>query len=688
MKSFVPCDSRAAAYNRSVAKVGLDDERRINLLAFLCERGSRGATLNQVMASCQWSGTLEAFRKCFIRDKKVWEDAGVKVYCEAGPGGEPLYRVDPSEWSLPEIALTQAEVEALGVVQAMAHVFDNTGWGGLVTGGYSGSQAVTTSVTPEPASLAKVWQATNSRSVCEFRYGDQIRHLEPWVVGFTDRWYVTGYDLDRKAARTFAFDRMGSPVRVEKAGSATHEIPDPLPDLPRITRIDSPDPSHRVVVAVADSDVGSVSRELGATPGEEVAEGWRRVEFDSNFRSGVLGYLLEKAGSVVVLEPADLRQEIEARLTALAGVDPKNVFGSEWEQPPPGHLPERPLALAVGDEEPGGQQEGSEPPRSKRRVVKPEDRLRTLVSILARLQREKTLLVGDLARDFGLSESEMGSVLERLACCGLPPYSPAELFNIVLDDSGQSVELTENLPEAVGRPIKPSPEVALSLVATGTQLVPLLEGEMGVALRSAMSKVARALNADQSFRIEVSTGSESTLGEVVQAMKNRECLEIRYKGISETDPSSRTIEPQRIHCERGHFYTWAYCRKADGWRWFRCDRIVDLRRAGPAEVRSVPEPRIPVEPSIDGSVEVAVLAVRGEARRSVEILPGARLLDMGEWLRVDIPVASEAWLAQQLMRVGLDAAVVFPIRLRGLAARAASQALQTLTSVVDQISRS
>src|SRR5690606_30720914 len=82
----------------------------------------------------------------------------------------------------------------------------------------------------EPA-FATCWEAVCDRTRIEFDYrrpdeaSDRRRHLEPWgLVRTSGRWYLVGFDTDRRAERVFRLDRITGPVR--KVGTAhAYDVP-------------------------------------------------------------------------------------------------------------------------------------------------------------------------------------------------------------------------------------------------------------------------------------------------------------------------------------------------------------------------------------------------------------------------------------------------------------------------------
>ena len=63
-------------------------------------------------------------------------------------------------------------------------------------------------------------------------------------------------------------------------------------------------------------------------------------------------------------------------------------------------------------------------------------RLLRLLAVLTWLARQGRAPVSELSERFGLEPDELIADLELAACCGLPPYSPDQLMEIIVDDAG------------------------------------------------------------------------------------------------------------------------------------------------------------------------------------------------------------------------------------------------------------
>jgi len=69
---------------------------------------------------------------------------------------------------------------------------------------------------------------------------------------------------------------------------------------------------------------------------------------------------------------------------------------------------------------------------------------------------------------------------------------------------------------------------------------------------------------------------EQTLAVVRQALQTGRALHIHYYVPSRDERTERTVDPMRLLLVDGHWYLEAWCRRAEGTRLFRLDRVDDV----------------------------------------------------------------------------------------------------------------
>jgi proteasome accessory factor B len=281
----------------------------------------------------------EAFRRTFERDKEELRQLGIPIEVELIPGKYPEehgYRIDRSDYELPDPGLDPDELAALRLALQAVRVGEQSGdgsealWklGGLVepddaTAGGPGSRGddEVASLPPDP-SLVPLFSAVLERRVARFTYastaGDATREVEPWRLDYRrGRWYLTAHDHDRGEERNFRLDRIRGEVLLDEPGTFRGPAATAAsePDQPwaygdgeavtAVLRVDAEQARWALdqlgVDSVIDSaDDGSMTFAVPVTS-------WPA------FRSFVLSFL----DHAEVLEPAELRADLVAWLGTL-----------------------------------------------------------------------------------------------------------------------------------------------------------------------------------------------------------------------------------------------------------------------------------------------------------------------------------------------------------------------------------
>jgi proteasome accessory factor C len=305
------------------------------------------------------------------------------------------------------------------------------------------------------------------------------------------------------------------------------------------------------------------------------------------------------------------------------------------------------------------------------------DRLNRLLAILVYLARVGEARLEDLADRFSVSPSELLHDLELAACCGVPPYTPDQLIDLLIDEDRV---VAEGLRE-LAHPRRFTPEEGLALAVAARALLAVPGADHEGDLASALGKLEAVLG---SSRLAVEVDSSPALGPLRAAVASGEQVEIDYFGASATESSTRLVDPYQVVVREGKSYLDAWCHKANGLRRFQIDRVQAVRATGrPAEkVGSIPagvrEVLARPEAFLGASEAVmATVVLPFEARFAVEGLVTQDLEETADGRVVaTIPVSdAEGWFGRLLMLLGPDAEVIEPPELRDARARAARRAL-------------
>jgi proteasome accessory factor C len=258
----------------------------------------------------------------------------------------------------------------------------------------------------------------------------------------------------------------------------------------------------------------------------------------------------------------------------------------------------------------------------RRRGPRPANvRLRRLLVMLPWLMERGEVPLADMARRFGLTENELIADLELASLCGLPPFVD-ELIDVFVDE--------------------------------GT----VYAGEA-------------------ELRVELSAPPGSD--DLAAAAAAGEVLLIRYWSASRETTTDRRIAPRGVFSDRGHWYLLAddldlLHAGADAERTFRIDRIEGADRTGERVAQREATP--PTEWFADDTVTTTRLRLAPQAMWAVERYPVRSVTaNATGGADVELPVASERWLARLLLRLGPHAEVLEPPEWQALGAETAAAVL-------------
>jgi proteasome accessory factor C len=297
-------------------------------------------------------------------------------------------------------------------------------------------------------------------------------------------------------------------------------------------------------------------------------------------------------------------------------------------------------------------------------VVGTAGRLRRLLAILAWLAQVGEAPIDDVAEQFDLSPEDLVTELEMAACCGVPPYTPDQLMEIVVTDTTVSTRVGT----ALARPRRLSPSEGFALAASARALLAVHGSDEGGALSRALTKLDRALGGE----VAVELDAPPLLPLVKDALESSQRLAISYYSASTDRVTEREILPRRLFASEGHWYVDAWCESAGGLRRFRVDRIAaaEISHSDPAsgekehrsDAESTGKDGDGFEPFVPGPDARRVrLSVGRSNAWLIDSIPSAGpATTVGEREEIEVFVAGDAWLERLLLRLGPDARVIEP----------------------------
>jgi predicted DNA-binding transcriptional regulator YafY len=295
-------------------------ERLLNLLAALIETRA-GLTRDDLVTNpaLGYPPNPASARRAFERDKATLRAMGVPIR-DIGDDAETRYRVDPKEYYLPDLGLSDDELAALHVAVTAIGLGSTAGEGALMKlGGIEGAGAAPIAELPFVDVLAPLFEASRHRAVVRFSYRGRRRELEPW--GLTSKfghWYVVGFDRGADDMRVYRADRIDD--EIETGAADTFAVPvdfradSYLEDRP--WDYGEGRPTDVVVQVDPGYEVGfcqAVGPEAKVEPGED---GTTRVTIRAVEIRAVVNFVLGFLDHVQIVEPPEAREAVVAALDA------------------------------------------------------------------------------------------------------------------------------------------------------------------------------------------------------------------------------------------------------------------------------------------------------------------------------------------------------------------------------------
>lgn len=302
-------------------------ERLVNLTIALLE-ARRPQTFEELRRRTGYYPQPEhaAARRMFERDKEFLRGLGIPIRTEQAYGmEEPGYRIDRREYELRDLQLDPEEVAALLLAARVVAPNDLA----LAVAKIAARQP-DPGPTPLPRERLPLDVATpdalaaavlERRSISfPYRTADgrsDVRRVDPYgIVRRRRAWYVVGRDRDRDALRGFRLDRMTGPVTTEDPPGA-YEVPG---DVDLAAAVAGPEARpFEALLAVGPGAVHDVVARGGVDVGIG-ADGSRLMRVRGLDPVRDVGWLLAIAPEAAVVDPPEIRAEVERALTRLADV--------------------------------------------------------------------------------------------------------------------------------------------------------------------------------------------------------------------------------------------------------------------------------------------------------------------------------------------------------------------------------
>lgn len=301
-------------------------------------------------------------------------------------------------------------------------------------------------------------------------------------------------------------------------------------------------------------------------------------------------------------------------------------------------------------------------------------RLRRLLALVPWVVAADGPTLEEVCTRFGLGADELVADLDLVFLCGVHPFTPDSLIDVVVADGRVWIRYADYLE----RPLRLTPEEGLGLLAAGTAALAVPGADPHGPLASGLAKLAAVLGVEpgDAVGVELGPAPAGVVETLREAMAQSRQVEIDYYAYGRDERSRRVVDPHAVFAAEGQWYLQAYCHLAESDRRFRADRIRGIEvldraieqaaKGGEAAASTVFEPR-PGDPRV-------VLALEPRARWVTEHYPLEAIDELGGGrFRVTLAVSEQAWLERLLLRLG--PAVIEAKGAEGVAAAAAARVL-------------
>jgi proteasome accessory factor C len=295
------------------------------------------------------------------------------------------------------------------------------------------------------------------------------------------------------------------------------------------------------------------------------------------------------------------------------------------------------------------------------------DRLRRLLVLVPYLVKHPGTELAEITRLFGVRQDELTSDLNLLFVSGLPPYGPGDLIGVAIEEGRVWIDMADYF----SRPLRLTRAEALAVYLRGTALAVTPGLREATALASALRKLEERLGPDTlgelAERVEAAEGGKpaETLDALRRAVAGNERVRIEYYAASSAETTAREVDPEEVFFAIGNWYVAAFDHRSGEERLFRADRIRSVEPTGETF-----EPR-----GLAGAGRALYTPTERDVPVRLLLHPAARWV--GEYYEVDaetetpagdlevqLPASRLEWVARLVLRLGGEAEVLSPPRLK------------------------
>jgi proteasome accessory factor C len=317
------------------------------------------------------------------------------------------------------------------------------------------------------------------------------------------------------------------------------------------------------------------------------------------------------------------------------------------------------------------------------RMVTSAERLRRLLALVPYVATRRVVGLAETAATFGMTERELIDDLNLAWCVELrapEPYCPIDL-------SYEDGQISISQAESIARPLRLAADeasallVALRMVAEAASFGEHRDGDAVARLIAKIEDAAGSAGAASSqVSVQIEHPNASGVAAILSgALSAGRRVHLRHQHPKRDEATERDVDPMRLLVVEGRTYLEGWCRRAEGVRLFRLDRVLSVDVLDvPAEVPETAE-QVDVDAGLftaSPSDVLVELELGPAARRVAEDYPCESVTDLPDGrLRIGLRTPDTTWIRRLVLRLGEDARVVSPASLAEEVRSAAAAAL-------------
>jgi proteasome accessory factor C len=208
-----------------------------------------------------------------------------------------------------------------------------------------------------------------------------------------------------------------------------------------------------------------------------------------------------------------------------------------------------------------------------------QDKLAFLLSLVPFLMDHERISVAEVARHFGVPETQIRDAVRLIAVSGIPgetgQYQHGDLFDLAWDDFEENDQIVLTHLVAIDDSPRFSGREAAALIAGLQYLSALPENADRAAVASLMTKLSRGASALPSQLAVEPSETDETLAVIRESVATGVQLEFDYLN-SRGEHERRRVDPLRVESVDADWYLRGWCHLREAIRTFRLDRIGNI----------------------------------------------------------------------------------------------------------------